>query len=218
MVPICEIAQQRTVRLVPTAYYKPPVLAPLADNDEERAVLERYEGLTSERASKPSLLGDFEGWGRHHIDAAFRYTRRPEGNRFNGPERGAWYAGFDDRTALTEVAFHRTRELTFTRKFDDWAEYHALHASFIGRFHDIRGFDEAADCLHSDPAVGYPRGQELALALRRGGSRGLVYPSVRHAGGTCIAAFQPTVIQDVAPGAKWKLEWRGTPEWSATAV
>ena len=37
---------------------------------------------------------------------------RPRGlNRFNGPNRGAWYAAFEIETAITEVSFHLTREL-----------------------------------------------------------------------------------------------------------
>jgi hypothetical protein len=218
MVSLSEIAQQRTVRLIPTCYYKPPVLRVLADNEAEERILAAYEGRTSRRLSSPSLLGDFEGWGRAHIDAAFHYTRKPEGSRFNGPERGAWYAGFDDRTAIEEVAFHRTRELRFTNKFVDEAQYNALHASFIGRFHDIRGHGPSAACLDPDTAPGYKRGQELAAILRADGSRGLIYPSVRYPTGTCLVAFQPNVIQDVAPGAKWKLVWNGSPEWTATVV
>ncbi len=46
-VPITEIAQQRTVRLIPTAYYKPLVLRALVDSDEEMEILARIEGLTS---------------------------------------------------------------------------------------------------------------------------------------------------------------------------
>lgn len=218
MVPLSEIAQQRTVRLIPTCYYKPPVLRALADDEVEERILAAYEGRTSLRVANPSLLGDFEGWGRTYIDAAFRYTRKPEGNRFNGPERGAWYAGFDDRTAIEEVAFHHTRELRFTNKFVDDAQYSALHASFIGRFHDIRGHEPSAPCLHPDTTTGYPRGQELAAALRNDGSRGLIYPSVRYPAGTCLVAFQPSVIQDVAPGAKWKFVWDGSPKWTATVV
>ncbi len=218
MVPLSEIAQQRTVRLIPTCYYKPPVLRSLADDETEERILAAYEGRTSRRVLNPSFLGDFEGWGRTYIDASFHYTRKPEGNRFNGPERGAWYAGFDDRTAIEEVAFHHTRELGFTNKYVDDVQYNALNASFIGRFHDIRGHGPQEPCLDPETSIGYPLGQELAAQLRQLGSRGLIYPSVRYPAGICLVAFQPTVIQDVAPGAKWRLVWDGVPAWSATVV
>jgi RES domain-containing protein len=213
---VAEIAQHRTIRLVPTSYYKPPVLRPLVDNDAELAILADLEGQTSARVSSPSLLSDFEGWGRTFIDAAFRYTRTG-GSRFNGEQRGAWYAAFDDQTAIAEVAYHRTRELSYIGIFEDEAVYHALHASFIGRFHDIRDRPEFADCLHDDPSIGYRHGQELAAKLIESESRGLIYPSVRHDGGTCLVAFQPSAIQDVTPGARWRLVWNGRPEWTVIA-
>lgn len=217
-VPVSVLAQQRSVRLIPTAYWKPPVLRALVDDEEELALLERLEGRTSRRLVRPAVTGlDLDRWGHTHIAAAFTYTRKG-GNRFNGEARGAWYAGFDDRTALAEVAFHRTRELGFIGEWRDEAQYRALHAAFIGRFHDLRGVAPAPDCLRADTAIGYPAGQALARALVNEGARGLVYPSVRHPGGTCLVAFQPNVVQDVAPGACWRLVWDGSPAWTATAV
>jgi len=53
-VPVSEIAQQRTVRLIPTAYYKPPVFRALIDTEDEAVELARLEGLTSKRLSRPA--------------------------------------------------------------------------------------------------------------------------------------------------------------------
>ena len=72
--------------------------------------------------------------------------------------------------------------------------------------------------LNPDPAIGYPEGQDLAARLRREGSRGLVYPSVRAPGGTCLVCFEPGAIQNVRPGASWDLLWEGTPDYSISAV
>ncbi|MDA8049040.1 MAG: RES domain-containing protein [Rhodospirillales bacterium] len=41
---------------------------------------------------------------------------------------------------------------------------------------------------------------------------GIVYPSVRRAGGTCLVAFHPASVQNVRQGGIWRLEWRGTRE------
>jgi hypothetical protein len=215
---ISEIAQQRTVRLIPTAYYKPPVLRALVDSDDELRVLEKLEGRTSKRllSGAPVVGLDYDAWGRTYIAAAFTYTRKG-GNRFNGENRGAWYAGFDDRTSLHEVAFHKTRELRYIGHFHDDVQYQALHASFIGRFHDLRNTRPVPRCLDPDPEIGYPAGQDLAKQLLARGSRGLVYPSVRFPGGVCLVAFQPSVVQDVTPGACWRITWDGTPNWSAMA-
>jgi hypothetical protein len=43
---------------------------------------------------------------------------------------------------------------------------------------------------------------------------GLIYPSVRHQGGRCFVAFDPGIIQNVRPGASWKLVWNGVPEFA----
>jgi RES domain-containing protein len=221
--PLTEISEQATVRLIPTAYFKPPVLRPLVDNDEELAILAEIEGLTSRRLkAQTSGLPDldprefaFNVWGQSHINAAFAYTR-PEGNRFNDASRGAWYCAFDDLTAIAEVAYHRTRELARIEVFEDEFVYQALLAGFIGEFHDVRQVEGNPAFLGEDPETAYPEGQALAAALRGKGARGIIYPSVRHAGGTCLVAFHPHLVQNVRPGARWRMVWDGTPEYTVT--
>ena len=83
---------------------------------------------------------------------------------------------------------------------------------------DLRRMTPPPHCLDPDPAVGYPAGQTLAKHLRSEGVAALIYPSVRRAGGTCLVAFLPHVVQNVRPGARWKLSWQGTPAWTATVV
>lgn len=223
--PVTTIAEPATVRLVSTAYFKPPVLAPLVDDEAELALLAELEGMTSRRLrAERSGLRDLDArellfgiWGYSFVNAAFAYTRKG-GNRFNDGDRGAWYAAFDDLTALEEVAWHRTRELENIDSFHDEGVYQALLAGFIGDFPDLRKADRALPCLDPDPAVGYPAGQSLARELRSDGVPALVYPSVRKPGGTCLVAFQPHLVQNVRPGARWKLTWSGHPAWSATTA
>lgn len=223
--PLTTIAEPATIRLIPTAFYKPPVLGPLADSAEDLAILADVEALTNRRlTAERTGVGDlharetlFTVWGKTHVNAAFAYAR-PEGNRFNDGRRGAWYAAFDDQTALQEVAFHRTRELRRIGRFEDEAVYQALLAGFIGDFPDLTGLAPKPSCLDPDPAVGYSAGQGLARELRAIGRVGVVYPSVRRPGGTCLAAFHPHAVQNVRPGAKWRLTWSGSPAWTATTV
>jgi hypothetical protein len=59
---------------------------------------------------------------------------------------------------VSEVAWHRTRELGFTGSFHDSARYVELLADFIGIFDDLTDEPEHP-ALHPDPAVGYPEGQ-----------------------------------------------------------
>jgi RES domain-containing protein len=221
--PLAPIAEQATVRLIPTAYYKPPVLRPLVDDDLELEILAMIEGLTNQRlkaqnAGLPGLDARelvFNAWGQSHINAAFAYTR-PEGNRFNDKSRGAWYCAFDDLTAIAEVAFHRTRELERINIFEDEVVYQALLAGFLGDFHDLRPAPADTPSLNPDPAIAYPEGQALAATLRSQNSRGIVYPSQRKKGGLCLVAFHPYLVQNVRPGARWKLTWTGTSQYTLT--
>jgi RES domain-containing protein len=221
--PLAPIAEQATVRLIPTAYYKPPVLRPLVDDDLELEILAMIEGLTNQRlkaqnAGLPGLDARelvFNALGQSHINAAFAYTR-PEGNRFNDKSRGAWYCAFDDLTAIAEVAFHRTRELERINIFEDEVVYQALLAGFLGDFHDLRPAPADTPSLNPDPAIAYPEGQALAATLRSQNSRGIVYPSQRKKGGLCLVAFHPYLVQNVRPGARWKLTWTGTAQYTLT--
>jgi hypothetical protein len=219
------------VRLIPATRHKPPVLRGLVDTDEEAEILAELEGETSarliaEREGSVALdrrelafarrAQDLRLYGQSHINAAFTYTRAA-GNRFNGGERGAWYCAWDALTSAAEVGFHRTRELGFIGQYVGEARYTELLADFIGDFPDLHG-DLRHAALDPDPAVGYPAGQALAASLRREGARGLIYPSVRRKNGRCFVAFDPGIVQNVRPGASWKLIWSGTPDFAVQGV
>ncbi|MBC6402799.1 MAG: RES family NAD+ phosphorylase [Hyphomonadaceae bacterium] len=217
------ISEQGTVRLIPTKCHAPPVLRPLVDHEDDLDVLATLEGLTNRRLNAQQKgMGAldqrelaFNVWGQTHINAAFTYTRS-EGNRFNTGDRGAWYASFDDITAIEEVAFHKTRELAAINVFEDETVYQALLAAFIGEFHDLRGIDPGSPVLGPDPDTAYPVGQRLAINLQTEGARGIVYPSVRKPGGTNLVAFHPHLVQNVRPGARWKMTWDGSPDFTVT--
>lgn len=224
---ITPVNDRALVRLIPETRHKPPVLRGLVDSDEEAAVLAELEGETSarlilEREGSPALdrrelafarrAQDLRLYGQSHINAAFAYTR-PTGNRFNRGDRGAWYCAWDSLTSAAEVGFHRTRELGYVGRYEGEARYVELLADFIGDFPDLHAVPDHA-ALHPDPEVGYPAGQGLAAALRAEGHRGLVYPSVRRRGGRCFVAFDPGIVQNVRPGASWRLIWRGTPDYA----
>ncbi len=223
---ITSVNDRALVRLISETHHKPPVLRGLVDSDEEAAVLAEIEGETSARLiaeaqGSPALDRrelafarrslDLTLYGQSHINAAFTYTR-PSGNRFNTGDRGAWYCAWDMLTSAQEVGFHRTRELGFIGRYEDEARYVELLADFIGDFPDLHG--AAHPALDPVPERGYPAGQRLAADLRAEGHRGLVYPSVRRPGGRCFVAFDPGIIQNVRPGASWKLVWQGAPEFT----
>src|ERR1039458_6716743 len=139
----------------------------------------------------------------HIINAAFTHAR-PEGSRFNGADRGAWYAGFSLKTAQAEVAFHYAeglREVNWQE--EETVAYREYLADFRAEFHDLRDEDPRGDTAYKKylRPDSYRASQQLARRLLDRGSAGVVYPSVRHAGGTCIACFRPALVGNVREGA-----------------
>lgn len=218
--PLLELAEPNTVRLISTAHIMEPSMAPLADDDDALKFLAEIERKTSLRQDediplpdgvrRAELLTEAHGYGWTYVNAAFCYTR-PQGSRFNDAERGAWYAAWGEgaaKTALAEISFHLTRELENVGVFENVTDYRELLAGFIGPFADLRQSDED-DFLSPDPAIGHPAGQKLARELRDAAVNGVVYPSVRKPDGLCLAAFRTTLVQNIRQGATWRLSWSG---------
>lgn len=142
------------------------------------------------------------------INAAFTHAH-PLGARFSGPDRGAWYAGFDVSTAQKEVGFHKSVQLAEIGRFEDSVTYDDYLADFSASLHDLRRAQGFRACL--DPRS-YVASQELAEQLLATGALGVVYPSVRRQGGTCLACFRPALVTNVRRHKTYRFTWRGTPE------
>ncbi len=202
---VTSIRQDDTHRLIPSRYGDSSVLARLAENEAELDELFELDDATNDR-----LLGEagllpgisvhellFGVSYAHIVNAAFTYAH-PAGSRFNGPERGAWYAGYESETAQAEIAFHKSQELietgwreSETFEFDDYL------ADFRADFHDIRRDAKYAGFLVPQS---YRNSQKLAKELLGAGSAGIVYPSVRRRKGTCIVCFRPALVTNVRKG------------------
>jgi hypothetical protein len=188
------------------------VLTRLSDDVADLNALFELEGATNDR-----LLGEagllpgitlrelvFGLSYSHIVNAAFTHPN-PTGSRFNGAERGAWYAAFARSTSELEVAYHRSKELQEIH----WQEsetftYVDFLADFRGQFHDIRTDARFRNCL--DPNS-YITSQQLARRLLEEASAGIVYPSVRHKSGTCIACFRPALVNNVRKGATISIQF-----------
>ena len=216
--PVVRDAFPRTVRLVSSARLRDSVLRALVDDDDLEALAE-IEGATSAR-----LQAEHRGSGTidarelvhgvphaSFVNASFAYSKPRELNRFNGPGRGAWYAALDVATSLAEVAYHMTEFLGRTGSFSATVEYAEMYASLAGEYLDLRRA-KGHESLNPDPLLGYPVGNALADAVRAEGLNGIIYPSIRHPGGTCFVALWPHAVQSVAEGDIYRLVWNGTPD------
>lgn len=215
-VPVSLVRQFDTHRLVPSRYLKggESVLAALAADDQHLQAIFELDAATNDRlwAEQRRLPGiglEELVFGVPHaavVNAAFTHAH-PLGARFSGPDRGAWYAGFELDTAKAEVAFHKAVHLAEVNRFDDSVTYDDYQADFSAGFHDLRrgrGWK-----VFLDP-VSYVASQELAEGLLTEGSLGVVYPSVRHSRGTCVACFRPALVANVRKARTYRFTWRGS--------
>jgi len=217
--PTTPIAQNDTHRLIPTKFCEDgdTVLARFGLPQAQMEHLFQLDDATNPRlAGEANLLPGITvhelvfGVPHHRIiNASFTHAR-PEGSRFSGPDRGAWYAGVSLKTAQTEVAFHYSeglREVNWQE--EETVDYREYLADFRAEFHDLRSDDLRDEHQRGTSAYkkylnpnSYRASQQLGRRLLDQGSAGIVYPSVRHSGGTCIACFRPALVSHVREGAK----------------
>lgn len=209
--PVTSVRQDNTHRLIPARHSNETVLRRLVSEPLESQAEENLAALIDiESATNDRLLGEanlLPGIGVHEllfgvadaqiVNAAFTHAH-PSGSRFSAAGRGAWYAAFELKTAEAEVAFHKSEEL----REICWSEpetfaFEDFLADFRAEFHDLRG--KAGDAAALNPES-YVRSQELAMSLLAAGSAGIIYPSVRHPEGTCIACFRPALVHHVRKG------------------
>jgi hypothetical protein len=213
-----------THRLIASKYGEEgeSVLARIADDGTHLEDIFDLDNATNDRLLAENNL--LPGIGIHELVFGVPYYRivnatfchpHPLGSRFNAPDRGAWYAGFDLETAQAEIAFHKSIELAEVNWPDEEVTYDDYLADFSAEFHDLRSDKRFARYLAPDS---YLASQELAQQLLEAGSLGVVYPSVRRKRGTCLACFRPSLIMNVRKAATYQFVWKGGAEPEITKV
>jgi len=216
-IPVTDLQVNNTHRLIPSKFSDSgTVLSRLTDDEATLNALVDLDGATNDR-----LLGEeglLPGIGVHElvygvsyahiVNAAFTHAS-PEGGRFNNNQRGAWYAGIERETSIAEVAFHKLRQLEEI----DWPREEVSTcddylADFSTGMQDLRGRDpEYRKFLEPQPIPDcYAEPQRLAADLLAQQSNGIIYPSVRRKGRSCIACFRPALVYHVRQDAR--LEFR----------
>jgi RES domain-containing protein len=214
--PVSLVRRYDTHRLIPSQYSEPgSVLGLIADDDAHLADIFQLDHATNDRLlAENQRLG---GIGVHElifgvpyyrvVNAAFTHAH-PFGSRFNGPERGAWYAAFELRTAQAEVAFHKAVQLAEIGCLEEEVTYDDYQADVSAQLHDLREAPAFNGCLAADS---YVASQLLAERLLAAGSLGVIYPSVRRKGGTCLGLFRPALVSHLRKGRIWRFRWQGKP-------
>ncbi len=216
--PVTLVRRHDTHRLVPSRHLPraESVLGRIADDDGHLGAIFELDGATNDRLLAAHHL--LPGIGVEElvfgvpnatvINATFCHAH-PLGARFSGPDRGAWYAAFDIATSQAEVGFHKSVQLAEIGRYEDSVTYDDYLADVSASLHDLRKGRGVRRWL--DPES-YVESQALAGQLLESGSLGVVYPSVRHAGGTCVACFRPALVTNVRRGKRYRFTWDGAPQ------
>lgn len=214
-------------RLIPSKFSEGgTVLADVADDEAMLADMMLLDGATNDRIQGEhhglSGITPYElvyGIPNAHIVRAAYLHPSPFGSRFNDATRGAWYAAIKLETSLAEVIWHRAehlgevivRGLPEERPDHELSEYDDWQTDFNTAFHSLEPVDAYEDCLRPGPMPEcYAIPQALARRLLSDRSNGIIYPSVRHTGGTCIVCFRPALVYNPRRAGRYQIELKWT--------
>jgi RES domain len=209
---VSEVRWQPCFRVISSRF--PPInLFERVSSAEDWEALYWLESLTNPRLRDE--VGEIElvpredrifGPGASVIMAAFTHLN-PEGSRFADDTFGAFYAAVSLDTSIAETRYHREIFLRATRQGPLELDMRTYLTDVAASFHDIRGKrDRMPDIYDPDS---YVASQKLARSLRLAGSNGVVFDSVRHAGGQCLAIYRPRLIQNCRQGTHLRYVWDG---------
>jgi hypothetical protein len=148
------------------------------------------------------------GPGASYLMAPFVHATPDRPSRFSDGSYGVLYAGDRFEVALFETIHHHARFMRRTNEAPGWtSQFREIVLDVGGRLHDLRGGTGTwRGVLDPDD---YVPGQALGARLRRSGSDGLVYPSVRYSGGQCCALFFPDLASHAVQGRHLDYHWTG---------
>lgn len=148
------------------------------------------------------------GEGASWLMAPFTHVSTDRPSRFSEGALGVLYVGDAFETALFETIHHHALFMARTAEAPGWiSQFREIVLSIKAGLHDLRGA-AVEDHPALDPGS-YVAAQALGVALRASGSDGLVYPSIRHAGGTCAALFYPDCASAPRQGRHLDYHWDG---------
>lgn len=146
------------------------------------------------------------GPGASYLMAPFTHATTDRPSRFSDGSYGVLYAGNSFEVALFETIFHHEQFMARTAEAPGWtSQFREIVMNVSARLHDLRT-GLMPETLSPDD---YAAGQELGAALRRAGSDGVVYPSVRRRGGECVGLFYPDLASGPTQGRHLDYHWNG---------
>jgi hypothetical protein len=212
--------KERTHRLIASRHPTVGVIDDIAANPSDLRDAFILEALTNDRlaaaAGRIGNLPDTEiitgvsGSGASLVMAAFLHADEA-GGRFTDGRLGGWYAALSVDTSIRETLHHGTLRLSKSAGgFPNRIQMRELIANINSDLVDIRGQQATRpDLYHLDD---YSRSQAFAAGLRWPKSppaaNGIVFDSVRHAGGTNVCIFWPSKVPlPIVQGDHYEYYW-----------
>jgi hypothetical protein len=191
------------VRIVSARRTPEELFEGIASADEARDLLAVVEAGRPARFDAADVaVGEGAGW----VMAAFLQGGAA---RFNDESFGAFHAARDEATAIAETHYHYSRFLLAAREEYALIGVRVLLADVVARAVDIRGRMRTLPELYDPDPAHYARSQQWGAAQRAAGADGIVYDSVRRAGGECVALFRPRLVTRCREGDRLAYEWDG---------
>ena len=180
---------------------------------EDFDALYALEAMTNDRlrdeVGEISLVPPDErlfGPGSTCIMAAFTHLN-PQGSRFSDGSYGVFYCARTRDTAIAETRHHSALFMHATREPPMRLQMRLYTVQARGEATDLR------EASKRDPRIvdpdDYSHTQAIGRSLRAAGALGIVYPSVRHPGGECLAALRTGIVKNCLHAAYLEYHWNG---------
>jgi hypothetical protein len=213
-IPLAEVAWRGAVRLIRSSFPPIDLFEDIADPADWPLL------ISAEQKTNPRLMetiGNLDlvpahrrvgGAGASYLMSPFTHVSADRPSRFSDGRFGILYAANRFDVALLETVHHHGRFMSRTPQPAGWtSQFREIVLDVAGRLHDLRGGHRAhAAALDPDD---YREAQALGLSLRAAAAEGIVYPSVRCAGGECAGLFFPDLAKNPVQGRHLDYHWNG---------
>lgn len=213
-IPLEEFKEQVGFRLMPSKF--PPIsLFDDVANHDDFEVLFSIQAITNPRLRQeagnlhcvPSEERPYGIRGCSYALGPFVHLN-PAGSRFSPGHFGVYYAAINLQTAISETRYHQEKYFSCIEGLKyDRLSMRCLRTVFSACLHDITAPEyRQSDWYHPND---YQASQLLGVQLKKAGSQGVVYDSVRSPGNLCFGLLSPKLILDVVQTAHYSYIWDG---------
>lgn len=136
---------------------------------------------------------------------AFTHTRNP--SRFSNGSFGIYYAAQSQLTAIHETVYHKQRSARERGVRAQDFHMRVWVGELLQGCYDVRTAEYAR--LHAPEDYSASQAFTRELLSADGDAFGIVYHSVRHPGGGCLAALRPVTVSLPRQGAHLVYRWDG---------